>query len=132
MGQLFCEKSKYTGQITEFSTFLPFSWRNLPPAPLPPSPHRPARQKVCGACVGGNLDRKSGWRSRVREDPGYSFRCIQVRMLIDSAQVIPLEVPVTPFQRLACQVACCVWANLYQELPIWLHGYCSFTLTPPL
>jgi hypothetical protein len=58
----------------------------------PDGTHEPARQKVCGACVGGDFHRKFGRRSRGREDPGYSFRCIQVRMLIHCAQVIRLEV----------------------------------------
>jgi hypothetical protein len=32
----------------------------------PEGTHKPARQKVCGVCVGGNLDRKFGRRLRGR------------------------------------------------------------------
>jgi hypothetical protein len=35
-----------------------------------------------GVCVGGDFDRKSGRRSRGRANPGYSFRCIQLRILL--------------------------------------------------
>jgi hypothetical protein len=44
----------------------------------PEETHKPARQKVCGACVGGNLDRKSGRRA----DPACSPCCVRLRILL--------------------------------------------------
>ena len=88
---------------------------------VPEETRKPARQKVCGVCVGRNLDRKSGRRARDRRVLLSISGCI-VGMSCDCAHVIRLEVLFSMGSRRCCEFAVPSVAHFKEQLGFYAEG----------